>query len=164
VSEFQNVAREDEDPILKRNDASMTPILSPRTRICMPPVNSAVSVAIQGVTDFSMLATNAKGNRAPFVILPMKDVSECSNSTLATMPLGNPPPLAALRQMTDTSEIHVDPEHEVTANRIDKVADRYEKKRPTISIKAMPVDARSETFEGWTRGSGYDSPPSLFED
>jgi hypothetical protein len=97
----------------------------------MPPVNSAVSVAIQGVTDFSMLATNAKGNRAPFVILPMKDVSECSNSTLAMIESWEPLP-AAFLHITDTSETHLELEHDVTPNRIDNVADRYEKYRPTI--------------------------------
>ena len=97
----------------------------------MPPVNSAVSSAIQGVADASMLLTNAKARGALLVLLLTKLVSECSNSTLAMMPSWEPLP-AAFLHITDTSETHLELEHDVTPNRIDKVADRYEKYRPTI--------------------------------
>jgi hypothetical protein len=128
VSENQKVARDDEIPILMPNDTSMMPNFSPRTIICIPPVNRTESRAIQGVTDFKTVSTNAKGRSAPLELLPIvvTVVSECSKSTLATMPLSIPPP-AAFRQTTDTSEIQVELEHDVPANRTETVADRYEK-------------------------------------
>jgi len=152
VSESHKVARDDETPIFMTTDTSMTPKFSPRTMICMPPVNNAESIAIQGVADFSKLLTNAKGSEAL--------VSERNNSTLATMPLSEPLP-TGFRHMTDTSDIHVELEHDVAANRTDTVADRYEKYWPTISIKATPVAARSATLAKWIWGSGYEDRKSV---
>ena len=92
----------------------------------MPPVNSPEFSAVQGFADFSMLPTNATERSGPLAPLPIKMVLEISNSTLAVIPLTEPPP-AAFRHITVTSDIHVELEHDVTANRTDTVADRYEK-------------------------------------
>jgi hypothetical protein len=129
----------------------------------MPPVKSAVSSAIQGVADASMLLVNANERDALLELLTTEPVPECSNSTLAIMPLCEPPP-AAFLHMTDTSEIHLELEHDVAPNRTDNVADRCEKYRPTISIQAMPVVAGSETFVGLICGSGYETRSSIPED
>ena len=75
-------------------------------------MKSAESLAIQGVADFNRVFTNAKGRSELFAVLLIKIVSECNNSILVTMPLSEPPP-AAFRHVTDTSEIHVELEHDV---------------------------------------------------